>query len=85
MICRWMLGAVNTHLNRLFSRSLASVVCSHLFAGGQGLEGENRNLDIPSRKNNCYSFCLIKLVKYPEILGYFFFPLPLTRIFPSIC
>lgn len=47
MNCRWMLGAVNMHLNRLSSRSLASVVCSHLFVGGQGLEGEKSQSGYP--------------------------------------
>ena len=38
---RWMLGAVaeNTPLNPLSSRSSASVICSRLFAGSQGLRG----------------------------------------------
>ena len=72
MNCRWILGAVN--LNRLSSRSLASVVCSHLFAGGQAL-------DILSRINNCFLFYLQKSLKYPEILGYFLFHYLLQEYF----
>eukprot|EP00434_Breviolum_minutum_P036790 symbB.v1.2.032613.t1/scaffold3934.1/size47971/3 len=83
--CRCMLGAVNTPLNRLSSRSLASVICSRLFAGGQGLRGGDRNLDTPP---NSKQLLLILPPKIGEICRDFralSSPLSLTRVFPSRC
>ena len=77
--CRWMLGAVNTPLNRLSSRSLASVICSRLFAGGQGLRGGDRSLDTPPTVNNCCLFCLQRLVKHAETLEHFLLHCPLQE------
>ena len=75
----WTLGAVNTPLNRLSSRTKASAICRRLFTGGQGLRGGDRLACTLATVHNCCLFCLTQGgVRHAEVLQHFLISCPLT-------